>query len=354
MRNIECRLANVMFRVKVSDEDYKIVSKKLSESIIQYDKKSNYVIGIEYIVDCQEFNKLKKVIKSKKGKIHNSFKNQTHKEITFNESKFYLVDSEEYIINKVNEKNFKIIVGKNTEKTANWIIRIIREIYLRIKEDLGFAFMHGTGLEINGKGVLLLGTSGSGKTTLAVNLLEKYNNVKYLSNDRVFVNKELDMEYFPHATTYAMGTVKNNENLSKYFNETQILEKNRKLNLQDIQDCEDCNTPLTDVIKIFKNAKVTVSSKLKVIIYPKIDLTYTGLLKEELTESEKIDLLEETNFTPIDAESLRKCWIRDRNLNEKEILEIRKDIINSLINNTKILKIKYGPTSNVDDIFKDL
>ena len=78
--------------------------------------------------------------------------------------------------------------------------------------------------------VSIVGESGSGKTTLAVKLLE-LNEIKgFLSNDRVFVNENLQMDYFPQAVTYAMGTVKNNNRLNQYFIDNKILEKRKKIN----------------------------------------------------------------------------------------------------------------------------
>ena len=41
------------------------------------------------------------------------------------------------------------------------------------------------------------------------------------------------MDYFPHAVTYAMGTVKNNKHLDEYFKRTRILESKKKIKYED-------------------------------------------------------------------------------------------------------------------------
>ena len=86
--------------------------------------------------------------------------------------------------------------------------------------------MHGTALNIDNNGILILGNSGSGKTTLATKLLESEEEMQFLSNDRVFIYSDNNqtMEYFPIPIVYAMGTVKNCDALNNYFKRTRILE----------------------------------------------------------------------------------------------------------------------------------
>lgn len=187
MKNIECNLPDINFNIKVDDKNYEKVIKKINESIITFEKNTEKTITIEYIVDSKKFFEMLNLINDSIGIVYDSFKNQKHKEVKLNNEYYYLVDTQEYIGNKIDEKNYKIIVKENTETSANWIVRIIRELYLREKEDKGYFFMHGTALEIHNKGIMILGTSGSGKTTLAVKLLE-LNEIKgFLSNDRVFI-----------------------------------------------------------------------------------------------------------------------------------------------------------------------
>lgn len=354
MKKLNYYLPELKFEILVSNNDYDIVKKKIDESIILYKDNSNKVITIKYIANEDIFEKLLKEIKPLEGKIYNSFKNQTHKEVILDGKKYYLVNSEEYICQMENKESYIIYVKQNTENSANWIVRIIRELYLREKENTGYYFMHGTALMINNKGVMLLGTSGSGKTTLAVKLLDTDINTKFLSNDRVFVNEKLDMEYFPQAVTYAMGTVKNNTKLDKYFRNNRILENKKNINYENATNEMDCNTPLTDVEKIFENTEMISKAKLNYIIYPRLYVDYDETEMLEMDENEKKKLLDITNFTPYDTESLRKPWIMKRNLSDKELIKNKRKFEQTLIKNVKIIKLKYGAKTNAKKIIKEL
>lgn len=354
MKNIECNLPDINFNIKVDDKNYEKVIKKINESIINFEKNTEKTITIEYIVDSKKFFEMLNLINDSIGIVYDSFKNQKHKEVKLNNEYYYLVDTQEYIGNKIDEKNYKIIVKENTETSANWIVRIIRELYLREKEDKGYFFMHGTALEIHNKGIMILGTSGSGKTTLAVKLLE-LNEIKgFLSNDRVFVNENLQMDYFPQVVTYAMGTVKNNNRLNQYFIDNKILERRKKLNYEEAENNIDCNTPLTDVAKVFDYTEMKARTKLDYIIYPRFDINTKELEVLEMSEVEKEKLLEITNFTPNDTESLRKPWIRKRKTNEKIILDCKSRLNEKIMKEVKIKKIKYGVNTKVEEILKML
>lgn len=354
MKFIECNLPDINFQVVVEEKDYDIVIKKINESIIPYKKNTEEKVLIEYIVDSKEFIRLLRIINNEEGKIYDSFKKQIHKEVKIDNEYYYLVDTKEYIGNKIDDRHYKIIVKENNENSANWIVRIIRELYLREKEDKGYFFMHGTALEVNNKGIMLLGTSGSGKTTLAVKLLELNTEKSFLSNDRVFIDKHLKMDYFPQAVTYAMGTVKNNNKLDEYFRNNKILEIKKHINYEEAENDIDCNTPLNDIQKTFKLTNMLARTKLDYIIYPRFNLEFKGIEILDMTDFEKEHLLEVTNFTPEDTESLRKPWIRKRKISEKEILNNKKKLIKKIINEVKIRKIKYGVNTKAEEILKCL
>lgn len=350
MESVELYLPNINFKVRTLKLYKKDIIKAINDSIIPYKKDSDKYIEIEYMVNKNKYLTLVSKIKSQKGIIYDSFKNQTHKEVLIEDNLYYLVDNEQYICEKVNDYNYKVIVAENNWNSLNWVIRIIRELYLREKEDRKYYFMHGTALEFNNKGILLLGASGSGKTTLAVKMLELEEYKRFLSNDRVLIDKNKNLEYFPHAVTYAMGTVKNNEDLDKYFRENRILEKKRKIKYEDAPYDMDCNTPLNDIEKVFQHTGMIAKTTLDIIIYPRFKKKMDNLEIIEMEDEEKIKLLEETNFTPNDMESLRKPWLRKRVLDENEILVERKELVRELLTNVKIIKINFGIKSNVKEI----
>lgn len=352
MKIIKYYLPDINFNIKVNENLYNSVKDKVDESIIYFKKNSNKIINIEYQVNEEKFERFKKIIKEKNGKIYDSFKNQTHKEVNFNNIFYYLVNTEEYICIKFNESNYMILVKNNSENSRNWIARIIRELYLREKEDIGFSFMHGTGIEVRNRGILLLGTSGSGKTTLAVKFMELDENKKFLSNDRVLIDINNNMDYFPHAVTYAMGTVKNNKYLDAYFRENNILEKKKKIKYEDATNEFDCNTPLTDVAKVFDKTEMSARTKLTDIIYPRFEKDAEQIEVTEMTREEKMKLLITTNFTPIDTEALRNPWLRKRKISEDELQKQKENLLENIIENINIKKIKYGVKTNVEDIIK--
>lgn len=354
MKVIKCYMPDVNFVITIPDEYYEQGYKKIFESIIKYEKTVDRNINIEYEVNKQLFDEYKDKINLSNGKIYNTFKNQTHKEFIEENAKYYLVDTEEYICVKYDDFNFKVLVQENNDSTLNWIVRIIREIYLREEEDKSYNFMHGTGVEINGKGILILGSSGSGKTTLAVKLLEYRKHKYFFSNDRMFINKEGYMNYFPLQMTFAMGTVNNNNNLDSYFRKTRILEKKKKIKYEDADNKTDCNVPLMDIANIFPCTDMKARTKINTILFPKIDLKCKETIIESMKKEEIIDMLLETDFTPDDIESLRNPWLRQRNISRDELLKIREEIIESVIKNVNIKKIVYGINTNAEDILNNL
>lgn len=354
MKLIKCSLPDVNFNISVEDEYYDLLLSKVKESVIDFKPNTEESINIEYIVDIKKFIDLKNKIKNSDGKVYDTFKKQTHKEIILNNKKYYLVNTEEYICIKATPKDYIIIVEKNNVTSTNWVVRIIRELYLRIKENKGYNYMHGTGIEVNGKGILLLGNSGSGKTTLAVKFLELEKSKGFLSNDRILIDKNLNIDYFPHATTYAMGTVKNNKHLDKYFKDTNILEKTKKISYETVEYTVDCNTPLADTEKIFNNTYMVARSDLSLILYPRFKPDVQNVEVFDMTRDEKIEFLESTDFTPEDREALRKPWLMLRNKSDKELLIERNNLINCIIDNVKIKKIVYGAKSSAIEIIEKL
>ena len=162
------------------------------------------------------------------------------------------------------------------------------------------------------------------------------------------------MDYFPQAVTYAMGTVKNNQKLDTYFKENRILEKRKNLIYEDAKNDIDCNTPLNDVKKIFNLTEMVARTKLNYIIYPRLDMEFNGIKVLEMPTLEKKELLEITNFTPNDTESLRKLWIRKRQIGENEILINKRKLINKIMKEVKIKKIKYEENTKAEEILKCL
>ena len=184
-------------------------------------------------------------------------------------------------------------------------------------------------------------------------IIEKYDNVIFENAQGLLLDQH-NMDYFPQAVTYAMGTVKNNEHLDKYFRETKILEKKKKMDYENVAYNIDCNTPLSDVASIFQDTKMLARTRIDAIIIPQFikEIKKAEVIDMSNTEMKKI--LEETNFTPDDTETLRKPWLRKRYLKRNELLEIRKYLIDYAIKNINIKKIRYGIETQAEDILKCL
>lgn len=274
----------------------------------------------------------------------NTFKNQIH----YKDNNKFLIDTKDYICIKNSDNDYKVFAkGKNSIKGLSWIIR---ELLIRELEDNNYYCMHGTGLEIYDKGILLLGSSGSGKTTLASKINEINTPQKYVSNDRVFIKNGI-MHYYPLSIKYTMGTIKNNKGLSNYFITNNILEKQKNINYYDSSFKTKCDIPLTDINKVFPNVENVSKEKIDLIIFPKID---DSLSIKELTDEEKILKLNEYNFTPYDIETKREEWLRFRKLPLQEI-EKNKELFNKeIISNIPILEISYPLSLNRDNIEKVL
>ena len=275
-----------------------------------------------------------------------------HKEYVIDNLLYYIELNNEYICLKQDEKDYQIIVKNNNNISANWINRLIREIYLREKENNKYNFMHANGIEINGNGILIIGKNGSGKTTLTVKFFEQFENTKFLANDRILINKFLEMDYFPQATTLKIGTIKNSYNLSKYFKENKILENRKNIMYSNAIDEDKCNISLNEITKIFPKVQVISKSHINLIIIPKFEMQCNEPIIINLSDEEKKNILLENDFTPYDTETLRKTWIKKRVYGDEELIENRDIILNELINKVPIVKLIYGPNTKLHSLLK--
>ena len=69
---------------------------------------------------------------------------------------------------------------------------------------------------------------------------------------------------------------------------------------------------------------------------------------------EKRELLENQNFTPDDTECYRKPWIRKRHIDIKEIVSSKEKLTEKLLNEVKMIRLKYGEKVKTYDIIKKL
>ena len=338
LRKKELNINGVLFNIHSAYIDE--IDAYFSKFIVPSNEEITSSYNIYFENDINVLSSLLDSFNINDANILHTFKNQIHYQIDDK----YLINTREYMCIKLSDYNY-ILFG--SVKGLSWIIR---ELLIREMEDKGYFYMHGTGLNVYDKGILLLGNSGSGKTTFMTRLNEINTKEKFISNDRVFVKDNL-MYYYPLQVIYALGTVRSNDLLDKYFRETHILEKVKgKEYLKSSNDVK-CHVPICDISKIFSNVENIDKSNIDLIIFPKLgdkeDYSY-------LDNDEIIKRLNETNFTPNDTENKRKEWLKYRKTTIEE-LEIRKKKLNDyLIKNTKIIEVNYKKDTNSEYIEKVL
>lgn len=331
---------------------FNIFSSRIEEILKYFEEfitSSNKEVITEYNIfyenDIDLFKRLYKCFNKSECVEIDTFINQKH----YKYKNEFMIDNEDYICVKNDEKNYKLFVnGSNIGD--KYLIRIIRELLIRTLENSGYFYMHGTGIEIFEKGILILGESGSGKTTFTTKLNEFITTQKFLSNDRVFLKND-EMLYFPLPIVYSMGTVKGCNELNNYFVKTNAL-KRRNGNYYSASVGTKCDIPLTDISAIFPHIKNVSKLNLDVIIFPKI--SNGNLSINNLDSKDAINRLNASNYTPIDRESKRKEWLMYRNVSD-EIIKKNKKLLNDyLIENKRILEVSFDVQSTNEQIVKEL
>lgn len=277
---------------------------------------------------------------------YDTFNNQVH----YKYGNTFMIDNEEYLCEVIDDNNFVVYSG-NKEKSCKNLIRIMREILVRDMEDKGYFFMHGNGIRIMDHGILILGGSGSGKTTFTSKINSEVLPQEFISNDRIFITED-EMRYFPLPIVYAMGTVKTNPNLDKFFRENNVLELRRGGKYEEASFGKKCDVPLSAIPKIFPWIKNRPTSQIDLVVFPRITDKKEQIKVLNLEEaSERLDLC---NFTPNDTESNRKPWIKFRKITDKALDENKKILNRSLSSRVMIIDFPYQYETSGKEIVKSL
>ncbi|MDD4187402.1 MAG: hypothetical protein PHX04_01330 [Bacilli bacterium] len=351
---------NITFTVQANNyEDFNSQLRHISQFYISLSEFSNYSdkINIKYVVDVKLYEELKNKIKGKKARLYQSFENQIHAEYSMeNNTKIYLIDTEEYICIKYGDNDYETITD-GRKISERWLFRVVREILVRKNEEKKGLFMHGTGLVLEDQGILILGNSGAGKTTLATRLLSGADCEKqFLSNDRVFLyssGNESRMEYFPIPVVLASGTVKNNLQLNEYFEKNNIYENKTGKPFDEAPDNAKIDIPLTDISEIFDKTSLIPIHKIDLIIFSKLNLSNNdGLTSNYLSAHPREVGLSQTCFTTHDWESLRMEWIYKRKIKHDQIIEDRIVTLNNLSESVPIIHLNFGVQTKTEDIVR--
>lgn len=220
--------------------------------------------------------------------------------------------------------------------------RVIREIAFRKLEYSGYCCIHSSAVQLNNKGILIIGDSAAGKTTLALSLC-KFFGAKYLTNDKILIkmNEEKDLVATPFSAAARLnyGTLKTLE-VEKEFEQWKL-----KVKLPD-EDSDWCQfngveklNILPSELKRTLNLDVVPESKIDLIVYPKINRDIEQyILREGVNE----EVLERNLCTPYD-DQFPEDWlgIRDRSY---DWLEENAKKVKNRIMGSETIEVDYSIT----------
>ena len=312
----------------------------------------NITATIEYIENYNAFYSFKEVFNTYNTEIVQSFEGIFHLKYTENKKEYFCQIGDEWILIKNNDKSY-VVIGNGIEDTTKYPFRIVREIFVRKQEEIGKIFMHGTALEIDGKGIAILGNKQSGKTTFFTKIIEQ-NCAEILSNDRIFFykdGKKFNMDYFPIPVVYRKGTIVNSRKLSKYV----IEEKHYREEKEFGNIYTGLTVPLTDMPSIFDGVTLKETTNVDLILFTKINLNWDKKYEiHRLTEMETVTSMLDTCFTPIDYESKRKEWIYFRKSCYCNLAKKANSLIRDIANVSIAYKIEYGKSVDINSVLNDI
>lgn len=346
MNNYSVTCLILGYRFNIVTHDRRLLEKQVKHiqkfciSELLYGKELDLGTTIEYIEDEKTFKEMKKIF-SEENEIVQSFEGIYHQKAYGQEgTEYFMQIPEVWILKKVSD-NYYIIVGDGKKSTIKYPFRVIREIIVRMQENNGKFFMHATALNIQGKGIVILGNSGSGKTTFFTKLTDSTPSV-VLSNDRVFFYSQdgtYYMDYFPIPVVHKYGTVSNSKYLSKYI----IEDNNYNYTEGFAKGEESIIIPLTDLAKMFPDLKYAETSKIDIAIFSKINFKDKEKFEvRNLTTEEAIKRLSEVCFTPIDSESIRKEWVYMRKKSIDDLQNDANHFICDFVKKVRCIYLEYG------------
>lgn len=296
-------------------------------------------ILIEYIEEQTIFLRYKELIEYSKLRTICTFENEYHIEALVGSEICYMQLPDKYIVRKISNQHY-ILIGDGIQNTTKYVFRLIREIIVRLEENSGKIFMHGTSLVTDGYGICVLGNEGSGKTTYFSKLLS-LGKSSIISNDRTFLYFEniAKMDYFPIPIVYKLGSVENNIFLKK-----NVLESGKYDLPESFKSAKTSfPVPLTDVPNFFPNVTFQQKTSLDMIIFSKIDFESPFAFESKLISKEEAKKrMLETCFTPIDYESHRRPWIYPRNKSDYEIEREVALTIEKIVSSVPVYVVEFG------------
>ncbi|MGG3662124.1 hypothetical protein [Bacillus gobiensis] len=244
----------------------------------------------------------------------------------------------------VSNSRYIVVGSKLTVQILRIPIRIVREIMLRVLENIGGCFTHGAAVSFDEgrKGAVIIGNNGSGKSTTMWNLVQQ-KDVWYISNDRcILYLDDLSMYVYgwPLAIRLGMGTLHNSlitENLKK---RKYCRPQEQDLWTQEFKDDKDAIrnwanrskleiTPL-EAKGIF-GIQSRASSRIDTLLLPELKIG-SGELQFIRANEEQINKVIQPNLRePQDMDYLRG-FLGLRQVDDTYLIKASKKIVNKFHN----------------------
>lgn len=310
-----------------------------------YDFKNNVTkMEIDIHVNENGYNEVSKQLESGDYSLIDTFENE--RKVQYTETIFSPQDKR-YFIEYVNPETMYMYYDRRKIKDYD-ILYIIREIYVRLQENNYSLFMHGSSVEIDNNGIIILGTSGSGKTSLMYKLLSSCDdlNTGFISNDRTFLTSDNSLEYFPIPIIASNGSLLNYEELRRFIITKEDYRKKIILTKK-----MDSKFPITSKeLSEASKAQLIPRSPLSIILISNILLSSQGVFRLDKVNS--TEPLQENCFTPKDTESLRKEWIYRRNISDEMLEDFSKQRMQYVLDNYPAYVATFSPDVTGDEISK--
>lgn len=216
--NISCCNLILDNLIKMLNPYFKFISPSISTN----DKKFTIKINNEEIKSYKST-----IIKNgKRVNLHSGEKGY----LFISDNKYYYLYENENILTIINQSrdNFIFISSEFNEYTLLEIIKQIRCLLVdQIEKSDFYCRGHAAAIEIDGKIYLLCGPKGSGKTSfLTTAMRNKKLETKFISNDKVIFDHNLNVWGLPYAVSIAPECLRECEEITHTSNRTTISNKN--------------------------------------------------------------------------------------------------------------------------------
>lgn len=281
---------------------------------------------------------------------------QTFKDDTYHEE-YSLFNGEIIVFFPEGSKEYLIVVYKENyyficrENMNTYLLRIIREIYLRNNENYGNIAYHGGAFAICKNGVMVCGDKAKGKTTVILEQLKK--GASYLANDRVIISKkdnEYSIKYLPLSMRIGIGTISQTSCIVDII-KTYPWSRNQSSKVLNFEydlgvsksafgSGEKLEITSKEIGDIFK-VDLIESTSLNAIVFPEIDPNFSGMEIIPCAPQDATRLIMEQCMTPHD-ENWTSPWLFPRNKSDTDLEKYAYKFTSEMVEKVSCYTIHFG------------